>query len=286
MILPQTDWLAKWAVYTPGRLCLRDDPTDRAWTYAEAELRARALAHHLRTAHGVERGDRIAVYAHNCPEFVFLFLACVKLGTVLVPLNFRLTPAEVDVLVADADPALLVVDENLAEAAAELTAVPKAARRITIEELTPLLDGGLADFVADRPGELDDLVLILYTAGTTGRPKGAMVTHRMLLWNSINTALRLDLTSADHSQAYAPFFHTGGWNVLLTPFLHVGASHTLMPSFEPDRVLELMAAEGTTIFWGVPTMLQMLADCAGFRRGGFCRRCAMPWSAVRPCPFP
>jgi len=264
VILPQTDWVAKWAVYMPDRLCLRDDDSGRTWTYAEAERSACTLAAHLRDGMGLERGDRIGVFAQNCPEFVFLFLACVKLGAVLVPLNYRLTPAEVDVLLADAEPELLVTDEALGEVAARLESVPANARTTTIADLRPVIDAADTDFTPDRPGDLDDLVLILYTAGTTGRPKGTMIGHRMLLWNSINTALRLDITSADHSQTYAPFFHTGGWNVLLTPFLHAGASHTIMSGFEPDRVLDLFAAEGTTIFWGVPTMMQMLADSSRF----------------------
>ncbi len=106
--------------------------------------------------------------------------------------------------------------------------------------------------------------MILYTAGTTGLPKGAIITHKMLFWNSINTSLRLDLTSADHTQSYAPFFHTGGWNVLFTPFLHHGASHTLLSKFEPDLILQLMEKEKTTLFFGVPTMLQMMADSPYF----------------------
>ena len=85
--------------------------------------------------------------------------------------------------------------------------------------------------------------MILYTSGTTGTPKGALITHRMLLWNAINTSLRLDLNSQDHSLSFAPFFHTGGWNVLFTPFLHNGASHTLLDGFDPDLILDLIADE-------------------------------------------
>lgn len=102
--------------------------------------------------------------------------------------------------------------------------------------------------------------MILFTAGSTGVPKGAMVTHKMLFWNSINTGLRLDLTSMDHTQSYAPFFHTGGWNVLLTPFLHHGGSHTLLEKFDPDQILQLMESEKTTLLFGVPTMLQMMSE--------------------------
>ncbi len=106
--------------------------------------------------------------------------------------------------------------------------------------------------------------MILYTSGTTGVPKGAMITHKMLFWNSVNTALRLDINSSDHTQAYAPLFHTGGWNVLFTPFLQHGASHTILESFDPDLILELIEKEHSTVLFGVPTMMKMLADSPRF----------------------
>ncbi|HPF71607.1 MAG TPA: long-chain fatty acid--CoA ligase [Candidatus Krumholzibacteria bacterium] len=257
MIHPEVDWIAKWAHYTPGRLFLRDQATGREWTYAEAHRRAGAVAAWLRDDHGIGRGDRVAVLARNCCEHVFLFLGCVKLGAVLVPLNFRLTAPELAVPLADAEPALVL---RTAEFADRIGAISCPA--VDLDGLTALVRGAEAGatFAADRPGDLDDLVMILYTSGTTGVPKGAMITHRMLLWNAINTELRLDLTSADHSLAFAPFFHTGGWNVLLTPFLHCGASHTLLENFDAALILGLIERERVTLLFGVPTMLQMLAD--------------------------
>ena len=114
MIHPETDWVAKWAHYTPRHLCLRDHATGAEWDYEAADLRARSVASWLRTEHGIGRGDRIAVLAHNTCEYVFLFLACVKLGAVLVPLNFRLTEAELAVPLTDAEPTLVVCTEELA----------------------------------------------------------------------------------------------------------------------------------------------------------------------------
>jgi len=93
-----------------------------------------------------------------------------------------------------------------------------------------------------------------------------MINHRMLFWNSINTELRLNINSNDHTQNFAPFFHTGAWNVLLTPFVHHGASLTLLPNFEPDLILRLIEEEKTTIFFGVPTMLQMMAQSPLFEK--------------------
>jgi fatty-acyl-CoA synthase len=285
MIQPQVDWLARWAEYTPNARVLRDHARDREWTYREADRRAAALARHLADDWQVARGDRVAVLAQNRVETVFLFLACVKLGAVLVPLNFRLTARELDGLMADCAPAVLLVGDDERAVADRLSA--PVARREPLTALTPFAFED-ADAVEGPipPADLDAPVMILYTAGTTGTPKGALITHRMLLWNAINTELRLDITSADHTQGYAPFFHTGGWHVLLTPFLHHGASTTILERFDADLILELMVAERTTLLFGVPTMMRMLSETAGFAAADLSAcRYAIVGGAPMPIPL-
>ncbi|MBD3220023.1 AMP-binding protein [bacterium] len=263
MIQPQVDWLARWAVYTPSARMLRDHARDREWSYGEADGRVSALARHLADDLGIARGDRVAVLAQNRAETVFLYLACVRLGAVLVPLNFRLTSRELDILVADCEPRLLLVGADEGEVADRLTAPP--GRRLPLADVTPFLVEDVSPVAGPAaPTDLDHPVMILYTAGTTGLPKGAIITHRMVLWNAINTALRLDITSGDHTQSYAPFFHTGGWHVLLTPFLHHGASTTILERFDADLIMELMDAERTTLLFGVPTMMRMLSETDRF----------------------
>lgn len=109
-------------------------------------------------------------------------------------------------------------------------------------------------------------LFILYTSGTTGFPKGALYTHGMAFWNSVNTATRLDITSRDHTLICMPPFHTGGWNVFLTPFLHHGASFTLLAKFDADEVLQLLEQEKATLFMAVPTMLKMLLQARSFEQ--------------------
>lgn len=269
MFLPETDWIKKWAKYTPNKFALREYERSLEWSYFELNERANAIAWWLVKDAGLKRGDRIAVYSKNRAEYVFLFLACIKTGIVLVPLNFRLTPSELDLLIEDAEPSLFLYESSFSSNVSELKAIPEHAKQISIETIASFLVGTVPDstpYQPDEPITESDLVMILYTAGTTGRSKGVMITHRMLFWNSINTALRLDLNSQDHTQNYAPFFHTGGWNVLTTPFFHAGASVTLLQNFDVDLVLQLMEKERTTTFFGVPTMLQMMSESEQFNK--------------------
>lgn len=261
------DWLAKWAFYTPEKLFLRDYASGSEWTYQQFNTAAEHLAGHLTTQRGLQKGDRLAIYSQNRMEFFLLYFAALKLGVITVPLNFRLTSAELDILMADADPKLVVYEASYATTLDKLTKMPDGCVKIEMEVMTPFLnafDAPLSEPLPDTDLSENDLVMILYTSGTTGLPKGAMISHKMLFWNSINTNLRLDLNSADHTQAYAPLFHTGGWNVLFTPFLHTGASHTILEKFNPDLILELIEKEKATILFGVPTMLKMMADSPRF----------------------
>jgi len=259
------DWLQKWAKYTPNRLFLREYDRNIDWNYSNFNNRTNILAHHLIEKYNIKKGDRIAVYSKNNSEYVLLFLACIKIGAILVPLNFRLTPRELDVLIGDAEPTLFIYESEYEDEIVNIKALSNKTKQISIESITHLL---IDDFQISSPIKNDisddDIVMILYTSGTTGLPKGAIINHRMLYWNSINTALRLDLNSIDHTQSFAPFFHTGGWNVLFTPFLHHGASHTILSNFDADLILQLMEKEKTTLLFGVPTMLQMMSDSPYF----------------------
>jgi fatty-acyl-CoA synthase len=262
----QTDWLKKWAEYTPDRMFLREHNTNVQWTYYDFNNRTNNLAIYMLNELKIKRGDRIAVYSKNRAEYVLLLFACIKIGAVLVPLNFRLTPRELDVLISDAEPVLFLFEKEFEKQILNIDSLKKVKFKRNIVDLSPSLFDTIAnaDFTPDCLFTEDDPVMILYTAGTTGLSKGVIINHRMLFWNAINTGLRLDLNSNDHTQSFAPFFHTGGWNVLFTPFVLHGASHTLLTGFDADLILQLMEKEKTSILFGVPTMLQMMSDSPYF----------------------
>ena len=262
----ELDWIHKWAKYTPDRMALREHQRDLQWTYYDLNQRVNRLALYLGTDLNIQKGDRVAVYSKNRAEYVFLFFACLKIGAILTPMNFRLTPLELDGLLRDAEPELLIYEKDFTKQVKKLSMLKKIPQKQEISSFENFLVESFdkIDFTIEQSLTEEDIVMILYTAGTTGVPKGTIINHRMLFWNSVNTSLRLDITSADHTQGFAPFFHTGGWNVLLTPFFHHGASHTLLNSFDADLILQLIEKEKTTLLFGVPTMLQMMADSECF----------------------
>lgn len=284
----QTDWLAKWAYYTPNKFFLREHNRDLKWSFGDFNKRTDALANYLTKELGVQIGDRIAVYSKNRTEYVQLFLACIKTGAILVPLNFRLTPRELDILIHDAEPKIFFFEDEYKEQILKLQTLKNIPVQKSIDELTKFLIDDMPEinFTPTRLFTEDGIVMILYTAGTTGLSKGVMINHRMLFWNAVNTCLRLDINSGDHTQSYAPFFHTGGWNVLFTPFLLHGASHTILQSFDAELILHLMEKEKTTILFGVPTMLQMMSDLPYFREADLSScRYAIVGGAAMPIPL-
>jgi fatty-acyl-CoA synthase len=284
----QTDWLDKWAYYTPNKLFLCEYNRSFEWSYSQFNMRTNALTNYLTKVLGLKKGERIAMYSKNCSEYVMLFLACMKSGLILVPLNFRLMPRELDILIADAAPSLIFFEKEYDAQVNNLKTLDAIGLKKNTEEISVFLNGDLSDTFYEplQPVQEKDIIMILYTAGTTGLSKGVIINHEMLFWNAINTGLRLDLNSKDHTQSFAPFFHTGGWNVLFTPFLLHGASHTLLQSFDPDTILHLMEKERSTILFGVPTMLQMMSDLEYFQKADLSSvRYAIVGGAPMPIPL-
>ncbi|MGE5399681.1 MAG: acyl-CoA synthetase [Ignavibacteriales bacterium] len=284
----QTDWLSKWAYYTPGKLFLREHNRNMEWSFLQFNCCANALANWLTGDLGIKEGERVAVYSKNRAEYVLLLLACIKCGAILVPLNFRLVPRELDTLITDASPRLFIYEDEYTQQVALLETLKHIEIKKKIEDVTPFLTDYITetDYTPKRIFTEHDIVMILYTAGTTGLSKGVIINHRMLFWNAVNTCLRLDITSNDHTQSYAPFFHTGGWNVLFTPFLFHGASHTLLQSFDAELILKLIEKEKSTLLFGVPTMLQMMSDLPYFQKADLSTvRYAIVGGAPMPIPL-
>jgi fatty-acyl-CoA synthase len=265
-----TDWIDKWAKYNPGKIALKELESGREVTYQELNRLGNNLSTILKEKHSFEKGDRFAILSENNIEYIVLFSVAQKLGITLVPLNYRLTSTELDYIIGNAEVRGILFDVKFLEKVSNLDSFNKIPVKYSIASLRDLNHDCLACDEGWEPVKNlvleDDPLFILYTSGTTAFPKGALYTHRMLFWNSINTELRLDLNSEDVSINCAPPFHTGGWNVLITPFIHHGAYTLLVESFDPDIILEMLEKEKATIWWAVPTMLKMMADSPVFNK--------------------
>jgi fatty-acyl-CoA synthase len=254
----QSDWVAKWAVYSPDQIAVKEFESGNSLTYQQLNRAANRLSYELTRSFGLQKGDRIAVLADNCLEYILLFAVAQKTGIILVPLNYRLTSPEIDYLLENAAPRLVVHEEKYAALLNPCKHL-EHSRRWTIEAL-----GAFCNTQTYTPSTDD-----YYTSGTTGFPKGAVYSHKMLFWNSINTAISLIVTAESRTVNCMPPFHTGGWNVLVTPFLHHGGYVCLMKKFDPEDILRALQEEEPTIFMGVPTMLKIVTECPGFAEADF-----------------
>lgn len=262
----RTDWIDKWAQYSPEKIAISEYESDRTITYGNLNLQANALSEHFTRNLGFEIGDRLMVLAEHCIEYVVLFSMAQKTGITLVPVNYRLAAAEMDYMIRDGAPKWLIAERKFEDKIQDLgESVPV----IWLDELQDIIMNHPDNSFEAVEIEEDHPVFILYTSGSTGFPKGAIYSHKMLLWNSLNTTQSLELTPSDQTINCMPPFHTGGWNVLLTPMLHRGASVGLLKKFDAEKVMQLIDQEGSNLFMGVPTMLKMMSESPYFERATF-----------------
>jgi fatty-acyl-CoA synthase len=272
------DPLRYWRRIAPDRVALVDRARGERWTYAQFDAAADRWAGVLR-AQGIGRGGIVAVLAGNRREVAELFFACGRIGAALLPLNWRLSAAELAPILADARPDLLIGEARFHARAEEASA---DAVWMDLDDDAPALLARAVVSEEDVEVEGDDPLLILYTSGSTGRPKGALLPHRQVFWNAVATTTAWELSADDVAPVSTPLFHTGGWNVFATPLWHRGGTVVLVDAFEPDDFLRMMEEEGCTIALTVPTQLLMLAESP--RWGRPLPRLRRLVSGGAPCP--
>jgi len=250
------DLVARRAALAPDRIALEDALTGRTSSYRQLDERACRAAALLR-ARAIREGDRVATLCRNRIEFFELLFACAKIGALLVPLNWRMPAAELDALVADADPALLFYGAEDEAAAARLAAdLPAIALDGDYEPL--LARTGIERFRLLWPS--GSTWYLLYTSGTTGRPRGVIYTFAMALANAASLRTAIDLVSTDTTLTFLPNFHTAGINLHALPTLFAGGRVLLLPGFDADAVVGLIEARRVDAFFAVPTVYQALLD--------------------------
>ncbi len=252
-------WITDRARTTPDRVAI--DFVDNHVTYSELNDRSWGLAAEF-IKRGLSRGDRVAVLADNCPEYVSVFFACAKVGLVMTPLNWRLTPYELAYQLDHSGSALLVVSaDRTAQAQSAVEAASGQPPLRLIEEPATALDDVADDIeVAD-----DDPLMLIYTSGTTGRPKGAVLSHANCFWTNTSIDRVMDVCTFDVVLQVLPQFHVGGWNVQPLLAWWKGATVVLESEFDPGRALALIESKRVTTMMGVPATYLFMAEHPSFR---------------------
>ncbi len=291
MPVPHYDWAARQAAIRPDSIAQIDIQNGRQFTYAEMDGRSARLARWLQDR-GVGRGDRVAILAHNGPEFFELEFAVGKTGAIMVPLNWRLAAPELRYILGDCAPKALIHDREFAAMCAELRRDCGIGHGLEIAVDRP--DNPYEAALAGTPPEPaiealthDDLVMIMYTSGTTGRPKGATITHRMQLYNCINLGFTSRLSPDTVQLVVLPLFHTGGLNCYANPVLHAGGRNILVRDFEPAAALDMIGdpALGITHFFGVPAHYQFMMQAPNFATADLSHLTVCGVGGA-PCPLP
>jgi fatty-acyl-CoA synthase len=259
-----SDLIERNAAFTPDKAATIFE--GETLSYAALELRIAQTARALKTEFSVRRGDRVAILSLNRPDYLVLLYACARLGAMLVPLNWRLAVAEQMFILSDASVRVLVLEKAFADILPVLEkSLPDAA--IVGIDFAPsrgtTVDALLLQAQGDGRNPHTDLtcpVLIVYTSGTTGRPKGAVLRQEALLWNGVMSQHMHGLTSDDHVLTVLPFFHVGGLNIQTTPALHHGATVTIHSRFTPDATLTTIERDRPTLTVLVPATIQAVSD--------------------------
>ncbi len=276
------DWLGQRNRYTPDKVAITDHVGGDTLSYAELNARATAIAALLQHEFSVRVKDRVACLSTNRVEYLVLYFACGKIGAILVPLNVRLPTAGLLELFEDCRPSLLVHESASAEMAIAATDAGLVPRMLSLDS-----DEWQTDFKTGfktHAANENDVAMLLYTSGTTGRAKAAMITWRQIHWNALNTIIGLQLTEEDVALLNMPLYHTGAWHVLFTPLMLLGGRIVLHARFDAKLCNEQVEKERVTILFGVPTMLRMMWEAANFATVDFSEvRFAI--CGGEPCPL-
>lgn len=288
------DWFAKRAQLSPSKTALIDAATRRSYTYAEWNESATRLARYFQECQGLQKGDRVAVIAQNSIEYLTIWAACGKTGTILQNLNWRLSTHELSQLLQDAQPTLVLYSSHFEKEVEELQSQYLEARQWLAMDADPIREEDAQwDAFHAYPVQLmtevrcteQDPWVLCYTGGTTGLPKGAILSHGNIWANAINTVISWGLSAQDTALLNAPLFHTGGLNVFTSPLVYAGGTSIVCQGFDVEQVFDFVESGDITVFFGVPTMFVMLQEHPRWELSDF-SSLHFVISGGAPCPLP
>ena len=272
-------WVQRWSDLHPDKPAVIFE--EEQINYFQLNQRANRTSCWLQSL-GIEKGDRVAIMLNNCPEFIELFLACARLGAIFVPLNFRSAPPELDYFLKNCRPRLFVFGREFMD----------SVKKLDFENIRPQVmlssvgnapdDSTVLDYINESaafdgrkpfltrslgPSDPEEPQVIMYTSGTTGRPKGAVLSHRKTFFNCLNADIFFKMHFDDIMLVILPLFHSGGLFIQASPVIYKGATMVMHPKFDPVRVYQDIERYKITKFLGVPTVYRALVKVAPQERG-------------------
>jgi len=264
-------WVQRWGELHPQKCAIIFE--GERITYSELDRRANRTSCWLQSL-GIEKGNRVAVLLPNGPSFIELYLACSRLGAIFVPLNFRLAPPELDYTLKQARPRLLVFGQEFAGTVLGLHLIRQRPGMLLAGVGPGFVPDEILDYEAETrtfdgqkpfltkslgPANEEEPQVIMYTSGTTGLPKGAVLSHRKTFFNCLNAEIFFKFHLDDIMLIVLPLFHSGGLFIQAAPTLYKGATMIIHPKFDPEKTFEDIQRYRVTKFLGVPTIYKSLA---------------------------
>lgn len=284
---PVSRWIAENAAATPDKPAIIFE--GEKISYAELAKRIDICAASLSADFSIKRGDRVAYLGLNSPQFLMLFFACARLGAIFLPLNWRLAVPEHQFILENASPRLCVYEEDFQQAAEALGDALETCRFVPADDVTLADPSGLGDrnlLGACEDNWEDTPLLLVYTSGTTGHPKGAVLSQGAIYWNALNSLHMHDMSADDRILTVLPMFHVGGLNIQTTPALYCGATVDLHRRFSPTATLSAFQETRPTLVVLVPaTISALLSDSHWTTTDLASLRAVATGSSVVPIPL-
>ena len=261
------EWITKRAIIYPDKLFVAEKSKKLSNRHFNEQVNKTA---HALADLGIAKGDRVALLMSNCSEFLEIFFACAKTGAIMVPLNFRLAVPELVYILKDSEPTVLIYSAEFLDKVQEIRKEALALKEY-IGHGRNLIEGDrdLVDFVenASERGmlhtaevDLQDPLFIMYTSGTTGDPKGAVLTHQNILFGAIHSLLGYGVDRSYKSLVVAPLFHIGALAASVTPIVYAGGSIVISSFYNASDVLKTICCEKINYMFAVPVMFQMMTE--------------------------
>ena len=262
------DWIKRHAERMPDKLALVDDHTAQQFTYEQLDRRINRFASFLRRQLEVQQGDRVSILAMNSASYYEILFACGRIGAILNTLNWRLSPPELEYILQDCSPKVLIYEPEFSETVnVLLPGLGKPGCVILADTASSTAWAYEETLASSSPAAFsgprltyDDTWAIIYTSGTTGRPKGAQVTYGNFFYNAVGMGQAIDLTSRDVNLNVLPTFHIGGLGLFACPTFHAGGTVILQRTFDIAQLLQLIERWQVTVILLVPAMYLMLAQ--------------------------